>query len=221
NDIDLSVMGINADGSQEEFSWRNMGRKQSRGITFSGDQTSGYNGGSEYFDIDTLRIRDRHPDLRYLIFCANVFSTGKVFKECFCRAGYMIRDVKDSGQVFEPKTVRSAFTVDCDSRSAYLFGIDIIADCFVWLNLSRDSMQRVAGLDDHGHLVKYFTLTDIINVGSLFRMMASECTESAEDAEIIVTDKEVAAPEGAEVIREYDFERMMELMNAREVSDHE
>ncbi|MCR5094687.1 MAG: hypothetical protein K6B72_12025, partial [Lachnospiraceae bacterium] len=220
NDIDLSVMGINADGSQEEFSWRNMARKQSRGITFSGDQTSGYNGGSEYFDIDTLKIRDRHPDLRYLIFCANVFSTGVTFKECFCRAGYMIRDVRDSGQVYEPKTVRSAFTVDCDSRSVYLFGIDIIADCFVWLNISRDSQQRVAGLDNHAWLVKYFTLTDIINVGSFFRMMASECTESPEDAEIIVTDKEVAAPEGAEVIREYDFERIMELMNAREVPDH-
>ena len=52
NDIDLSVIGIRTDGSQREFSWRSMYGCQSEAIAFSGDQTSGYNGGSEYFDVD-------------------------------------------------------------------------------------------------------------------------------------------------------------------------
>ena len=38
-----------------QFSWRTMSERQSSAITFSGDQTSGYYGESEYFDIDKLK----------------------------------------------------------------------------------------------------------------------------------------------------------------------
>lgn len=45
----------------------------------------------------------------------------------------MLRDVKDSGQVYEPKTVKTSFTIDCNSRLAYLFAIDLAANDFIWL----------------------------------------------------------------------------------------
>ena len=52
NDIDLSVFALTEDGNRREFSWRTMSRHQSGAITYSGDETSGYLGGSEYFDIN-------------------------------------------------------------------------------------------------------------------------------------------------------------------------
>lgn len=213
NDIDLSVIGINTDNSEEEFSWRTMYKNQSQELTFSGDQTSGYYGGSEYFDVDPVKMVKKHPKLRYLIFCANVYTSGPTFGDCFCRAGYMIRDVKDSGEVFEPKTVRSAFTVDAKSRFAYLFGIDLTRGELVWLNLARESRSSIAAEEESAFLWKYFHLTDIINVHDFFEMTATECVESIEEADVVVTDKTTEVPEGVEVIREYDIERMLALMN--------
>lgn len=117
-----------------------------------------------------------------------------------------------SGQIYEPKTVESSFTVNCDSRFAYLFGIDLKRNDFVWLNLARDSFAAVAGTTSMAFLTDYFRLTDIINQYTFFEMVAKEIVPSLDAAEVIVTDKAGPYPEGAEVIREYDFERMIALM---------
>ena len=211
DDIDLSVIGIDALGRQKEFSWRTMFGRKSDAIIFSGDQTSGYYGGSEYFDINIEKFKKRNPNILYLIFCDNVFSYS-TFQKCLCKAGFMLRDTMLSGQIFEPKTVESSFTVNCDSRFAYLFGIDLKKDDFVWLNLARDSRAAVAGTTSMSFLTDYFRLTDIINQYSFFEMLAEEVVPSPDDAEVIITDKSGPYPERAEVIREYDFERMIALM---------
>ena len=60
DDIDLSVFGLDEYNKLREFSWRTMAHSQSEAITYSGDKTDGYNGGSEYFDIvfdDFYRFR--------------------------------------------------------------------------------------------------------------------------------------------------------------------
>lgn len=212
NDIDLSVIGITEDGRQREFSWRTMYNQQSRELTFSGDQTSGYNGGSEYFDIDVKLFKKNHPDIKYLVFCDNVFS-GTCFSGCLCKAGYMLRDVLDSGKVFEPQTVKSSFIINCDSTFAYLFGIDLEKNDFVWLNASRDSNAIIAGATSLSFLNDYFKTTSILNVGTLFEMLATEIVASPEDAEVIVTDEDLEAREGVEVIRSCDFEKVTALIN--------
>ncbi|SEP54629.1 hypothetical protein SAMN02910369_00016 [Lachnospiraceae bacterium NE2001] len=222
NDIDLSVFGIESNGNKTEFSWRTMAGKQSQGITYSGDETSGYNGGSEYFDIELEQFKLEHPQIRYLIFCDNVYS-GSHFTSCFCKAGYMTRDLEDSGEVYEPKTVQSSFVIDCASTFAYLFGIDLKTNEFIWLNIARDSNARVAGTTSMDFILDYFHITDIINVYTFFEMMATEVVDNMADADVIVTNKTVepqklsdtesgAAPE-KEIIREYDTERIIALMN--------
>lgn len=214
DDIDLSVLGLTEAGRQKEFSWRTMAGSQSAAITYSGDQTAGFNGGSEYFDIDTDAFRKMYPGIRYLVFCDNVFSAVP-FDQCICRAGYMLRDTTDSGQVFEPKTVRSAFTVNCQSTFAYLFGIDLETNDFIWLNTARSGSQQVAGEMAADFLIDDFHMTEVMNVYRFFEMMAAEIVSDPATAEVIVTDKEMTAPEGAELIREYDFERMLALINQR------
>ena len=67
DDIDLAVIGIEKDGTPREFSWRTMYALQGEAITFSGDQTSGYKGGSEYYDIDLELFRKAHPEITHLI----------------------------------------------------------------------------------------------------------------------------------------------------------
>lgn len=211
NDIDLSMFGIDKDGRQFEFSWRSMAGKQSEAITFSGDQTSGYDGGSEFFDIDLELLREQYPDMRQIIFCDNVYS-GTGFNNCICRAGYMVRDIDDSGGIFEPKTVRSSFAINCESNFAYLFGIDLEKNCFIWLNMGRSSSEIVAGRSSMAFLTDYFSVTDTINMYSFFEMMASELVSDPAEADIIVTDKD-GFPGSDRLIREYDFEKVLALMN--------
>ena len=212
DDIDLSVIGLTKNLGQREFSWRNMYGQQDAAITFSGDQTSGFNGGSEYFDIDIEKFKQKYPDIEYLVFCNNVYS-GVVFKNVICRAGYMLRDIQDSGEIFEPKTVKSSFTIDCDSTFAYLFGIDLKTNDFVWLDLAVDSRSRIAGTTIMGYLRQYFDMTKIINVYDYFAMMASELVEDPKDAEIAVTDEEIVPGESTELIRSYDTEKMIAFLN--------
>ncbi len=212
DDIDLSVFGIDSKGCETEFSWRTMAGKQSKAITYSGDETSGYNGGSEYFDIDFKEFFTSYPDVRYLVFCNNVFS-GLNFSQCVCRAGFMLRDTKDSGRIYEPKTVQSAYTVNCESTFAYLFGIDLETNEMVWLNMSRNGVIAVAGDTGMKFLTDYFHLPEVLKVGEFFRLMATELVEDPAEADVVVTDQPIEVPEGVEVIREYDFERMLALMN--------
>lgn len=211
DDIDLSVFALTEDGERKEFSWRTMSEEQSEAITFSGDETSGYYGGSEFFDINLPKFKEQHPEYRYLIFCDNVFR-GDCFNRCFCKAGYMFRDEEDSGEIYEPKTVKSAFLVNCEGTFAYLFGIDLCTNEFIWLNMARDSGVRVAGRTSVLFLMEYFHVTEIINLFEFFSMMAEEVVEDSLEADVVVTDHETKCAEGAMVIREYDHEKIRALM---------
>ena len=211
DDIDLSVIGLSADGAQTEFSWRTMFGCQSDELTYSGDQTSGYEGGSEYFDLDIPAFKKKYPRLQYLVFCNNVYSS-KTFAECYCTAGYMLRDLRDTGEVFEPQTVKTSFRINCDSTFAYLFGIDLKKNEFVWLNTANDSGIHIAGITDMNFLTCYFKTAEVLNVGSLFSMLASEIVYDAGAADVAVTDADVTIREGAEVIRSFDFEKIMALI---------
>ncbi len=211
NDIDLSVIGLTAEGEQEEFSWRTMYGKQSEEILFSGDQTSGFAGGSEYFDIDYDLFREKHPAVRYLVFCDNVF-TGTPFSECVCRAGYMVRDRLDSGEVFEPLTVKSSFPISCDSTFAYLFGIDLETREFVWLNTALESGVRVAGTTSLAMLTDLFRSTSILSLADFFALMATEIVTDPAEADVALTDAAVTLKEGAKQIRSCDFEAVSALM---------
>lgn len=214
NDIDLSVIAITKDNRQLEFSWRSMWGRQSSAVTYSGDQTSGYNGGSEYFDVDLEAFMAEYPEAEYLVFCNNVYSEVP-FSRCLCKAGYMDRDALESGEVFEPKTVATSFKITCDSIFAYLFGIDLQMKELVWLNVSRDSNARVAGTTSLDFLKEYFHASQLINVHKLFAMLATEVVEKPEAADVIVSDEEISTREGVEVIRSYDTERILALMNTQ------
>ena len=213
DDIDLSAFGITGEGKRIEFSWRTMAGEQSDAIVYSGDQTSGYKGGSEYFDINLDEFKKVYPKVRYIIFCNNVFSR-LTFADCFCTAGYMLRDLNDSGKVFEPKTVESSFRINSDSTFAYLFGLDLEKNDFIWLNMCKDSYDAVAGNSSMNFLLNYFFVTDIVNVKSFFGMMAEEIVTDPKLADVAVSDvlMEEDLKEGARLIHSYDFEKMTALM---------
>ena len=143
---------------------------------FSGDQTSGYSGGSEYFDIDLDLFREEFPEAaRYVVLCANVYS-GSVQR---VPVQGRLHDARreDSGEVFEPTTVKSSFAITCASTFAYLFAIDLKTREFVWLNVARDSREHVAGETPMGFLLDYLETTSVINLYDFARMLATEVVD--------------------------------------------
>lgn len=212
NDVDLSIIGIDDEGNQTEFSWRTMFKENEDAIVFSGDQTSGYEGGSEYFDIYPEAFCKKFKNLKYLI-CANNVYSQLPFAEFFCKAGYMTRDTEDSGEIFEPKTVKSSFRITADSTTAYLFAIDIKSRDFIWLNIADKSMRQIAGTERLAFFKSYMNITDVINLENLFVMLAERVVSDPEDADVIVSDKESDFVVGKEIIRSFDFEKILTLLN--------
>lgn len=228
NDIDLSCFAINKDGREEEFSWRNMWNKQGSDIAYSGDQTSGYNGGSEYFDIDIDLFKQKHPDFRYLVFSDNVYSDA-TFDKCQCFAGFMIRESNPenvpfwkgeksavgnvSSAIFDPKTVATSFRINADSTFAYLFAIDLEKREMIWLNLARADRVHVAGSTSMNFLTRYFTITDCFNLAELYSM-AGTPVENIEEADIILSDEEVPGElrTDQEFITSSDLEKVFKVL---------
>lgn len=99
-----------------------------------------------------------------------------------------------------------------DPTFAYLFGIDLFTNEFVWLNVANNSKSRVAGDTNLSFLTDYFHLTDVMNMYDFFSMMAEKIVEDPMEADVVVTDHEVKCTEGAQIIREYDFEKIRMLM---------
>ena len=62
-------------------------------------------------------------------------------------------------------------------------------------------------------MIDYFHVTEIINVYTFFEMMATEVVSDISEAEIVVTDKNVECDENVQIIREYNIEKILALMN--------
>lgn len=212
NDVDLSAIALGKDGYQREFSWRTMFDNQSEAIVFSGDQTSGFQGGSEYFDLDADEFQRKFPQAEYVVFCANVYS-GTPFSKHVCKAGFMFRDKISSGEAFEPKTVRTAFSVGCESTEAYLFAMDLKKKSVIWLSTAKNGKQIVAGENDLSAISEYLCVTEVMNVKKLFDMMATEVVNEPEAADVIVGDGEYENSEGKEIIRSCDTDKILRLLN--------
>lgn len=210
NDIDLSCFAIDEYGHKEEFSWRTMANnRQSKAITFSGDQTSGYNGGSEFFDIDVDEFKKMYPNARYIVFTDNVYTYGVKFKDCLCKAGFMLREELDSGEIYEPKTVKTSYTINCDSKMAYLFAIDILNRDVIWLNLEMASNSSIGAFEDMSFLNKYFNTTQSFNMYDFIQMAAECIVDNAEEARLIFSD----TMEGFNVVHSWDIDELMKLIN--------
>ena len=214
DDIDLAAFGLTESGAQVEFSWRTMHSSQSDAIVYSGDETSGYDGGSEYFDIVIPLFLKEYPDVRYIVFTDNVYSWGSNFRKALCKAGFMIREKDDSGEIYEPKTVKTAFRVQGDGSFSYLFALDLKTREMIWLNLNISSMDAVAGTRDISVVMDYFKILEELNLSRLFAGMATEITDDPAEADVIVSDRyEEDLKEEQVLIRSCDVEKVLAYLN--------
>lgn len=213
DDIDLSCFGLCEDGSQMEFSWRNMYHRQNDAVTFSGDQTQGYYGGSEFFDIDLNEFMDRYPTVDYIVFCDNIFSnSGRThFKNVEARAGFMSRDVQDSGEIFEPKTVETSFRLTADGSFCYMFAIDLRTREIVWLNMQTNGNHAIAGESDMKFLRDVLETTNVFSVYDLLEMSGT-IVDDLSKADMIIANGFAYDTSNKEVIHLWDDDKFLGIL---------
>jgi hypothetical protein len=124
----------------------------------------------------------------------------------------MIRDNEDSGEVFEPKTVESSYTINAPSTYAYLFAIDIKEREIVWLNTAFDSNRHIS-VQGAVRVDEYLEITKIINIKDFFKMVASEVVSSPDEADVIVGFKTYDVKKGQKYINPVDASSILPLMN--------
>lgn len=227
NDIDLSCWLVDKDFKNiQKFDWNSWGNRRFHYanwdidvVTFSGDQTSGFNGGSEYFDIDIDKVMKAYSGSRYMIFFNNVYS-GVKFKDVFCKAGYMLRDRFDSGEVYEPKTVQTAFNITSDSTYCALFAIDLQNREMVWLNQNVDSNARCSFAEDNSWVKKYLNLAKYLNVYKLFENVGEKVNDPKEcvgENDYIITKEPIDTnfETKATIITAYTPEKIMSFIEGK------
>lgn len=220
-DIDISGYALSDSCDRLQlYNWQTMFMRQGFDVAYSGDQTSGANGGSEYIDLDVQHFHSRFPDARYFVIMVNLYNghwknkdEPADYNSIICRAGYMQRDRASSGDVFEPKTVRTSYEVGGAGTMNYVMAIDLWKNDVIWLNLAINTSDRLPKHSLH-FLAPYFTTQESMNLYDLFILMASEITSSPMEANVLVTDEDLEHNENAEVIRSWETEKILALINS-------
>lgn len=191
-DLDLSAVildkELNTVGSIGYYNLRTTG------ILHSGDITSAPKGASEFIDVDYNKLKKDNPLARYVAMTVHSYSQQN-FKELDeVLAGFMVREDVGSGEVYEPKSVENAFTLNSATTSVtpMLFdlknGEAIFTDVALKGNSFVNNARNTSSTNQNllkGLIGKEFvTYNDVISANLAAR---AELVKSAEDADMVIT----------------------------------
>ena len=202
-DIDLSAVMYDADWNYlEHISWTNLKSAKYR-AAHSGDFTSAPDGASEFIDLDLASILNYGG--RYVV--ASVLSfTNQPFSELpECFAGWMIRQNPNSGEIYEPQTVRDKVDLTANSAICIPAIIDLQQREIVWtdMSLSRHPSWRVVGNNvessQNGIALMGKAITDLQppTLEQLFKLHArarGELVSTAEQADSVFSIEQGITP---------------------------
>ncbi|AOZ63728.1 hypothetical protein SEA_WEASELS2_148 [Rhodococcus phage Weasels2] len=134
--VDLDMDAIFLDDNLVVQDFVSYHRLRNTYSTHSGDITNAPlpSGAAEFVDVDVAKAK--RQGVRYVLMNINSF-TGQKFDQVENFAGYMVRngDPQD-GEIFDPKTVKSAFSISSPTGNAMPGVFDLEAGLFVWLDTS-------------------------------------------------------------------------------------
>jgi stress response protein SCP2 len=130
-DVDLSAIGFDDKWKAlAQLSWTNLA---SLGSTHSGDIQSAPNGASEFIDINLDKFEA--AGIRYVAMSIYAF-THQHFSQFQCFAGIMPRQNPNSGEAYEPKTVKNILDITADGKIAMPLILDLKRKKIVWCDVA-------------------------------------------------------------------------------------
>lgn len=138
-DIDLSASLFSSQWEHtEDIAYYNL---RSGECYHSGDITSAPQGACEFIDINLQSVLSRNA--RYIVMSVLCF-TGQPFvsmPECF--GGWMMRQRPNSGEIFEPKTVKDKVDLTAPSRASVPVIIDAVSRRVFWSDIGLKSRSQI------------------------------------------------------------------------------
>lgn len=131
-DIDLSASMFDADFNYVDvLSYYSL---KGYGGCHSGDIVDAPRGASEFIDVSLERCRERK--IRYIVMTLHSYTSQPYCDLPECFAGFMSREIADSGEIYEPKTVTDRIDITSDTRCAIPMIIDVVDKKVIWCDLA-------------------------------------------------------------------------------------
>lgn len=112
----------------------------------SGDIQSAPNGASEFIDFNIEKCLENN--IRYIVM--NVFSfTGQKFSTFECFSGFMEREEIQSGNAYEPKTVKNVFDLNSESKHYSPLVFDLKEKQAIFIDLSLNVERGLSNIEGH------------------------------------------------------------------------
>jgi hypothetical protein len=139
-DLDLSAVLYDAGWwYKEHISYTNL-RSANYRACHSGDITSAPEGACEFIDIDIPSVLSYGG--RYAVMSVNSYTRQRFSDLPECRAGWMMREHPNSGEVFEPKTVQDRVDVASETAICIPVILDLSERKVVWADVGLKRNPR-------------------------------------------------------------------------------
>ena len=139
-DLDLSAVLYDAGWwYKEHISYTNLRSAKYRAC-HSGDITSAPEGACEFIDIDIPSVLSYGG--RYAVMSVNSYTRQRFSDLPECRAGWMMREHPNSGEVFEPKTVQDRVDVASETAICIPVILDLSERKVVWADVGLKRNPR-------------------------------------------------------------------------------
>lgn len=138
-DIGLVILDTNFD-HLAVLTWNSWSSHRDLG-TYSGDKLV-YPGSSaaEYFDLNLAKVRVKYPNAIYAAMTIQSYS-GWPMSKVDIIAGAMLRSKPDSGEVFDARSVSTAFKPTTDSLQSVPLAVDLRSGKMLWIDSSNGSTE--------------------------------------------------------------------------------
>ncbi|WP_322906091.1 TerD family protein [Paenibacillus campi] len=203
-DIDLSAVLLDRNWQPlETLAFYNL---QAQYGVHSGDIVDAPEGASEFIDLYLAQIQQQ-TRARYILVQLSCF-TGQAMSELpECFAGFMVRDDRFAGEIYEPATVQTRFDLTVEAQQAVPFVLDLQERQMIWLDaVPRNRSFRVTAADNMTSLQMLghaFTNLRRPMLAELFRLHAEargKVVEQIEAADIVFAMNEGITPYQTDVI---------------------
>lgn len=171
----------------------------------SGDIVDAPEGAAEFIDIDIEKSLEMN--VRYVVLSLNSFTQQPYCDLPECFAGWMARTQADSGEIFEPKTVRNKIDLASDTRICLPLIADLYENKVVWTDIAlknqpswNNVQQNLSGVSLMTRAMTGLTKTSLHDLFSLHIAARGEQTYSIENADTIFSVDQGITPFDLDVI---------------------
>jgi hypothetical protein len=209
-DIDLSLIFFDSKWEMiEEVSYTHL-RSCDMGATHSGDITSAPDGAAEFIDVDMATASKNGA--RYVMMSAFSYTQQPYCDLPECFAGWMMRKDGQSGEIFEPKTVKQKFDITADTKVVVPMIIDLKDNVAIWSDISlnytpwryyepNNLHTNAFSLEMMGRAMSQIKKTDLYELFMLHVIgRGGQLVDNKEDADIVFSVEDGVTPFDSENI---------------------